>query len=64
MNRCTVCVKAFKRAQDLKAHRTREGHHEEKTHKTTATAKKDAKLAKRKRMQALLPKAKWGGPRS
>ena len=59
-HRCTVCAKQYKRAQDLKAHRTREGHHDEKTHRVTETAKKDAKLEKRKEMQKLLPKAKWG----
>ena len=46
--------------QDLKAHRTREGHREEKTYKTTKTVTADAKLAKRKRMQKQLSNAKWG----
>ena len=53
-------LQSLQRAQDLKAHRTRAGHHDEKTHKITETAVKDAKLEKRKEMQKLLPRAKWG----
>ena len=49
-----------KRAQDLKGHMTRAGHHECKTHKVTATAVTDAKTAKRIEMQQQLPKVKWG----
>ena len=57
--RCTICGKAYKRAQDLKAHRTRTKHYEEQTTKVTATAAVDAVLQKRKKMQDLLPKVKW-----
>ena len=58
-HRCEVCVRTFKRQQDLKAHRTRSGHHHEKIHKVTNTAKVDAELEKRKVMQVKLPKVKW-----
>ena len=59
-HRCTIYNGTFSRAQDLKAHCTRMGHHECKTHKVTATAVKDAILEKRKQMQKSLPKAMWG----
>lgn len=59
-HRCTVCAKEYSRSQDLKAHRTRARYHDEKTHKVTATAKRDAKLEKRKDMQKRLPRVKWG----
>lgn len=55
-HRCAVCCKVYKRAHDLKAHKTRTGHHHCKAHKVTATAIKDAILSKRK---AELPKVKW-----
>ena len=58
--RCTVCNKTFSRNQDLKAHRTRSGHHEKKNDIVTKTAVKDAVLQKRKEMQKKLPRVKWG----
>ena len=59
-HRCAVCCKVYKRAQDLKAHKTRMGHHHCKAHKVTQTAVKDAILRKRIDEQAALPKVKWG----
>ena len=59
-HRCAVCCKAYKRAQDLKAHKTRTGHHHCKTHKVTKTAVEDAILERRKEEQAAMPKVKWG----
>ena len=56
---CTVCSRAYKRAQDLKAHKTREKHHEQKNEIKTKTAVTDAILAKRTKMQQKLPKVKW-----
>ena len=42
-HRCEVCAKVFKRAQDLKAHKTRERHHHHKISKMiTGQAKKAA----------------------
>ena len=58
-HRCTICGKPYKRAQDLKAHRTRMKHHEAQRVKVTDTAKVDAIQQKRKAMQNLLPKVKW-----
>ena len=59
-HRCTICSKTYKRAQDLKAHRTREGHHDHKKHIVTKTAYKDAEIQMRKAEQDKLPKVKWG----
>ena len=59
-HRCTICCKVYKRAQDLKAHRTRTGHHDDKKDKVTQTAKIDAVTQKRKVMQNALPKVRWG----
>ena len=59
-HRCAVCCKAYKRAQDLKTHKTRTGHHHCKTHKVTKTAVEDAILERRKEEQAAMPKVKWG----
>ena len=59
-HRCAICCKPFGRAQDLKAHKTREGHHEDKRKTITRTAVQDAILQKRKDMQADLPHVKWG----
>ena len=59
-NRCTVCCRTYSRPQDLKAHRTRSGHHDHKQHMKTRTAVIDATTAKRKAQQKLLPKVKWG----
>ena len=59
-NRCTVCARTFARPQDLKAHRTRTGHHDHKQYMKTRTAVVDAITAKRKEQQKLLPRVKWG----
>ena len=59
-HRCTICSRTYARAQDLKAHKTRTGHHEDKQTRVTRTAYRDAEEEKRKQMQQLLPKAKWG----
>ena len=59
-HRCSVvCGKSYKRAQDLKAHKTRMKHHEQKQPKRTHTALKGAILEKRKKMQDKLPKVVW-----
>ena len=47
-NRCTVCYKTFARPQDLKAHRTRTGHHDHKQYIKTRTAVIDSTTTKRK----------------
>ena len=59
-HRCAVCNKVYKRAQDLKTHKTKTGHHQCKTHKVTKTAVEDAILERRKEEQATLPKVMWG----
>ena len=60
-HRCDVCARAYKRKQDLKAHRTRTGHHfQQQQDKVTATATSAAKLKKRTDMQDKLPKVRWG----
>ena len=59
-HRCTVCNKTFRRAQDLKSHRTRMKHRDEKRNQVTRTAVVDAALTKRKNQQKLLPKVKGG----
>ena len=60
LHRCTVCSKTFARRQDLKAHRTRTGHSEQKDTVVTATAMADAIIGKRKEMQNKMSKTKWG----
>ena len=60
-HRCTICCKTYKRDQDLKAHRTRTGHFEDKKdNKVTKTATTDAVMQKRKVMQSKLSKVCWG----
>ena len=59
-HRCAICCKTYKRAQDLKAHKTRMGHHHCKAQKVTKTAIADAIIQRRKDEQAELPKVKWG----
>ena len=54
-----ICGKAYNNVQDLKAHRTRMKHHEEKRTKMTATTTVDAILQKRNATQDLLPKVQW-----
>ena len=46
-HRCTICGQEYKRAQDLKTHRTRTGHHDDKQKKVTTTTKRDAILQKK-----------------
>ena len=58
--RCDVCGKSYKRAQDLKTHKTREGHHHDGSSKTTTTAKADSITTKRREIQKELPTwTKW-----
>ena len=59
-HRCSTCGKKYKRAQDLKAHRTRSGHKDIDDTKVTKTAVAAAKVMKRKEQQAMLPKVMWG----
>ena len=59
-HRCQVCAKSYKRLQDLRAHHTRSKHGKDNREKQTATAEKDAILAKRKEMQKASPKVSWG----
>ena len=59
-HRCDICCRDYSRAQDLKAHKTREGHHAHKRETVTRTAVEDAKLQKRKDMQEDLPHVRWG----
>ena len=60
-HRCDVCARTFKRKQDLKAHKTRTGHHFQKQKdKVTATAVRAVKLQKRTDMQNVFPKVRWG----
>ena len=59
-HRCPVCAKTYKRAQDLKTHKTRERHHEVNKVAVTATAQRDARQTKMETMQSLLPKVRWG----
>jgi hypothetical protein len=61
--RCEVCGQQYKRAQDLKAHKTKKGHHEEEK-KSTLTAKIDAKEEAYKKQQEKLPTVDWGDKRS
>ena len=44
----------------MKAHYTRTGHDKDNSKNSTATAERDAITEKRKEMQKLLPKVKWG----
>ena len=39
-----ICMKTYKREQDLKAHKTKTGHNINKKRKSTTTTKKDAIL--------------------
>ena len=59
-NRCTVCCKTYARPQDLKTHRKKSGHYDDKQHRRTKTAVLDAITAKRIEQQQRLPKVKWG----
>ena len=59
-HKCEVCGREYKRAQDLKAHKTRQRHHFEQITKVSDTAKKEAIKAKHEEAQEQLPTAKWG----
>ena len=59
-HKCEVCGREYKRAQDLKAHKTRQRHHFEQITKVSGTAKKEAIKAKHEEAQEQLPTAKWG----
>ena len=59
-HKCEVCGKEFRRAQDLKGHKTKKKHHFEQIRKVSGAAKKEAKKAKKEEAQKLLPKAFWG----
>ena len=59
-HKCEVCGREYKRAQDLKAHKTRQKHHVEQFTKVSGAAKKAAIAAKYEEAQELLPTAKWG----
>ena len=41
-NKCEVCGREYKRAQDLKAHKTRARHHQHQIVKTSGKAKQEA----------------------
>ena len=59
-HRCATCGKKYKRAQDLKAHRTRTGHSDMDPIKITKTVIAAATVKKRKEEQKQLPKVQWG----
>ena len=59
-NKCEVCGKEYKRAQDLKAHKTRAKHHYHQFAKASGKTKTEAIKTKKEIAQALLPTAKWG----
>ena len=60
VNKCEVCGKEFKRAQDLKAHKTRKKHHFEQIRKVSGTAKKEAIKTKARRGPKTAAKSKMG----
>ena len=57
-HRCGTCGKKYKRAQDLKTHRTKTGHKYIDDIKITKTVVAAAKIKKRKEQQKLLPSVK------
>ena len=64
-HRCTICSRTYARAQDLKAHKTRTGHHDEKRTRVTQTAYQDAcRRGKEEADAATTPKSKVGRPTS
>ena len=58
-SRCEICAKAFKRPQDLKAHKTRTGHTNEKSYASSKAAYSAVAYEKRKDQQDALPKVMW-----
>ena len=59
-HRCEVCAKTYKRAQDLKAHKTRAKHHYHQMIKVSGQAKKEAVKIKKEEAQAKMATVKWG----
>ena len=59
-HRCEVCAKVYKRAQDLKTHKTKKKHHYHKMPKVSGLAKKEAIKIKNEKAQGQLPAVKWG----
>ena len=55
-----MCAKVYKRAQDLKAHKTRAKHHVEEMIKVSGQARKEAKRKKMEEVQEKLPVVMWG----
>ena len=58
--RCEICAKTFKRRQDLKAHKTRSGHHDNKQFAPSAAAVSAVRYTKLTAQQESLPKVRWG----
>ena len=60
-HRCDVCARSYRRKQDLKAHKTRTGHHYlQQRSKVTPSAVAKATLHKRIELQKELPMVAWG----
>ena len=60
LNRHTVCLKTFKRPQDLKTHRTKTKHYDDSQKKMSPVAARKTKEAKKEVMQEKMSKVKWG----
>ena len=58
-SRCDVCVKAYKRLQDLKSQMTRKRHHVDGQVKITATARRDPRIKKLEDNQNEPQHVKW-----
>ena len=56
-----MCCRTFAREQDVKTHRKRMKHYDDKIKITTKTAVRDAKIVKRQKMQKKKPKVMWAG---
>ena len=59
-NKCEVCGREYKRAQDLKAHQTRKKHRYAELRQVSGKAKSEAIKIKTEEAQQLLPTANWG----